>query len=90
MIEQNIKNQYYNITSESDDINNISGLSTREIEIVNLMAKGYSVSKIASTLNLSEHTIKTHSKNIYKKYNIHSRFELISIIKTSKWFIKAY
>ena len=84
MIEQNIKNQYYNITNENDDINNISGLSTREIEIVNLMAKGYSVSKIASTLNLSEHTIKTHSKNIYKKYNIHSRFELISIIKTSK------
>lgn len=35
---------------------------------------------IAKTLFISEHTAKDHTKNIYRKLNLHSRFELAAIL----------
>ena len=45
----------------------LSGLSVREIEIVQLVAAGMTNKEIAARLFLSIHTIKTHRKNIIKK-----------------------
>lgn len=42
-------------------------LSEREKEIVSELAKGRNANEIASALNLSPHTIKTHRKNILEK-----------------------
>ncbi|WPU95315.1 response regulator transcription factor [Mucilaginibacter sabulilitoris] len=42
-------------------------LSSRETEIVHLIAKGLTNKEIAEKLYLSVHTIKTHRKNIIKK-----------------------
>jgi len=52
-------------------------LSGREIEIVQLIAKGLIAKEIAAQLNLSTHTIYTHRKNIMKKLGIGSASELI-------------
>lgn len=51
--------------SESKEIN----LSPREIEIIELIAKEYSNAKIAETLFISERTVETHRKNIFRKTN---------------------
>lgn len=55
-------------------------LSAREIEVMELLAKGNSVSKIAETLIVSENTIKTHAKHIYTKLDIHKKQELIDLM----------
>lgn len=52
-------------------------LSAREIEIVQLSAKGLIAKEIADTLNLSTHTVYTHRKNIMKKLQISSSSELV-------------
>ena len=54
---------------------NSASLSTREIEILELIAKGMSNKEVASLLDLSVHTVITHTKNIYRKLNVNSRYE---------------
>ena len=50
-------------------------LSARELEILLLAARGLSNEHIASSLHLSEKTIKRHLANIYPKMAVHSRGE---------------
>jgi DNA-binding NarL/FixJ family response regulator len=52
-------------------------LTTREIEIVRLVASGLIAKEIAGKLNLSTHTIYTHRKNIMKKLQIGTTSELV-------------
>ncbi|MDA0194726.1 MAG: response regulator transcription factor [Bacteroidetes bacterium] len=52
-------------------------LTTRELEIVEMITQGYSTKKMAETLCLSHHTIYTHKKNVMKKLAIKSTSELI-------------
>lgn len=42
-------------------------LSPREIEVIELIAKEYTNAKIAETLFISERTVETHRKNIFRK-----------------------
>lgn len=53
-------------------------LTDREIEIAQYLCKGRTVKYIAETLVISENTVRTHAKSLYKKLNIHSRQELLT------------
>ncbi|WP_129714252.1 response regulator transcription factor [Pedobacter sp. SYP-B3415] len=46
-----------------------SRLTNREIEIIRLIEKEYSNKKIATELFISERTVETHRKNIFRKTN---------------------
>jgi DNA-binding CsgD family transcriptional regulator len=52
-------------------------LSDREQEVVNLLLEGKSNKLIASALGISERTVEFHLKNIYAKYQVSSRMELV-------------
>lgn len=56
------------------------GLTKREAEILEHIARGYSVSHIAEELVISENTVRTHSKHIYTKLDVHKRQEILDII----------
>jgi LuxR family maltose regulon positive regulatory protein len=56
----------------------IEPLSAREIEVLELIAKGLTNQEIASRLFLSPHTIKAHTRNIYGKLGVHSRTEAVA------------
>ncbi len=56
------------------------GLTLREQEIAILLAKGNDKPGIASLLNISDHTVKTHIIHIYEKCGINSKYKLISRI----------
>ena len=62
---------------ESD--NEIQSLTNREKEILSLVAKGLSNKEISEKLYVSELTVKTHLKNIFKKLNVSSRTQAILI-----------
>jgi DNA-binding NarL/FixJ family response regulator len=52
-------------------------LSTREEEVVRLVAEGLGNRDIARELGLSEHTIKNHIFRIFEKLGVSSRVELV-------------
>lgn len=54
-----------------------SFFSTRELEVINRVANGFTNKIIAEKLNISEHTVATHRKRILKKSNCHNSKELI-------------
>jgi DNA-binding CsgD family transcriptional regulator len=58
-------------------------LSNREWEVVNLLLDGKSNKLIASALHISESTVEFHLKNIYAKYLVSSRTELILKLRES-------
>ncbi|MBP2017187.1 DNA-binding CsgD family transcriptional regulator [Symbiobacterium terraclitae] len=51
-------------------------LSQRELEVGRLVVAGYSTQKIAETLFISENTVKTHLRNLFRKTKTRSRIEL--------------
>jgi len=53
-------------------------LSKREVEVLKLMAKGRSNKEIASSLFISEGTVKSHGKAIFAKMNVVSRTEAVT------------
>ena len=57
-------------------------LSKREIEVLNLLARGRSLQATADILGVAYSTIKTHTNRIYAKTGVHSRQELIALIET--------
>lgn len=52
-------------------------LTKREIDILRRLETGLPISKIASSVNISQNTIKTHLKNLYRKLNVESRKEAV-------------
>ena len=52
-------------------------LSRRELDILQLLAKGLAFAAIGEVLAISEHTVTTHVKKLYKKLNVHSRGEAV-------------
>ena len=63
--------------SETKKVNEEINLTTREIEIIKLIEKEYSNKQIAELLFLSERTIETHRKNIFRKTKTNSVIGLI-------------
>lgn len=55
----------------------INPLSDREVEALNLLARGFTYAECADLLAISPHTIGTHVKNIYRKLEVTSRAEAV-------------
>lgn len=62
--------------SEPDGTTARAILTSRELEILQLLAEGNSTKEIAYNLNISIKTVETHRKNISEKLGIHSVAEL--------------
>ena len=57
------------------------GLTKREAEVVTLFLQGRSMSYIAEKMFVSENTIKTHVQHVYRKCGVHSKQELIDLVR---------
>jgi len=56
-------------------------LTFQEKTIISLIEEGMTNKEIASELSISVSTVKTHTNNIYKKFNVHSRTEMLNLVK---------
>jgi DNA-binding NarL/FixJ family response regulator len=61
------------------------GLSERELEVLLLVARGMSNQQIATSLHLSEATIKRHLANIYPRIGVSSRGEAVRKALSRRW-----
>lgn len=57
----------------------VQGLSNREKEIIKCLADGMNTKAISNTLFISEHTVKTHRRNIMHKLQVKTSAELIKM-----------
>lgn len=65
---------------KSTDVTDSCGrrlLTTREQQVLHLLAEGLSNSQLAEALKLSEHTIKNHLFRIYDKLGVSNRMEAV-------------
>ncbi|MBV9453881.1 MAG: response regulator transcription factor [Rubrobacter sp.] len=60
-------------------------LSAREMEILLLVSRGLSNREVASSLSLSEATIKRHLSNVYSKIGVHTRGEAVRKALYEEW-----
>jgi len=56
-------------------------LSKRELEILNLMARGDSNEEIAAKLFISLSTVKTHNQNLFEKLDVKRRIQAVEKAK---------
>jgi ATP/maltotriose-dependent transcriptional regulator MalT len=59
-----------------------ASLTKRELEILRHLSTGNPISAIASTLHISQNTMKTHLKNVYRKIGAAGRDEAVAKAKT--------
>lgn len=55
-------------------------LSQRETDVMRCLAMGYETVAIAKKLSVSWNTVRTHTRNVYSKLDVHSKQELIELV----------
>jgi DNA-binding NarL/FixJ family response regulator len=54
------------------------GLSPREREVLELLARGYFYKEITEALGISMSTVNTHVRRVYEKLHVHSRAQAVA------------
>jgi DNA-binding NarL/FixJ family response regulator len=73
------------IAKRESKLDPVKDLSEAQIEIVKLIANGYTEKEISDTLAISERTVYTHKRNIYTTVNARNEKELIRIALTLEY-----
>lgn len=56
-------------------------LSQRELEVLRLLVEGRSAKYVSEELVISFNTARSHIRHIHEKLDVHSKQELISLIR---------
>lgn len=75
-VPQIIADRIYQLNNSSSP-ENILSLTSREIEILKLIAKGKTNKAIAHTLYISKRTVDTHRQHLLKKFQVDNSIELV-------------
>jgi ATP/maltotriose-dependent transcriptional regulator MalT len=67
-----------------DTVDMVAALSERELEVLRLLAGGYSTQQVAEALVITTGTVRNHLKSIYSKLNAHSRLEALERARALK------
>jgi len=62
------------------ELENMEPLTPREKEVINLIAQGKGNKEIAVELGIEEKTVKNYINNIYSKFQIKNRYEVIAYL----------
>jgi DNA-binding NarL/FixJ family response regulator len=75
--------KYFNTKSPSSI--QVNQLSKRELEILQLIASGFSNQEIASKLFISLRTVTNHRASLYQKTNVNNTAALLALAIKNKW-----
>ena len=64
-------------SSQENEKASLDGLTSRESEVLSLLAEGLNNEEIGETLQISKHTVARHRENLMRKLELHSRSELV-------------
>lgn len=63
---------------------NLSGLSQRELEVIDWIKSGKTNQEIGMILNISQNTVKSHLKRIFQKLNVGKRAQAVALLANLK------
>jgi two-component system nitrate/nitrite response regulator NarL len=67
------------VQNARESSNLLDSLSPRELDVLTSMAKGKRARQIAAELTISADTVRTHTRSIFGKLEVHSRIEAVSV-----------
>jgi DNA-binding NarL/FixJ family response regulator len=76
-VESSLRRLRRRRTSDADLERRLARLTPREIQILQRMADGHGPERIAEELEMSRHTLRTHTQNILTKLGVHSKIEAV-------------
>ncbi|MEE8716356.1 MAG: LuxR family transcriptional regulator [Coriobacteriales bacterium] len=59
-----------------------AALTPRELEVMEMLCRGYSARRVSSELGISDRTVHFHTENLYRKLGIHSKQGLIVLVES--------
>jgi DNA-binding NarL/FixJ family response regulator len=62
------------------------GLTSREMDVLELVANSKNYQEIAEKLFVSPKTVRKHIENIYRKLHVHNKLDAVKIGMENKWF----
>lgn len=66
-----------NLGNNLDDSSEAASLTRREMQLLKLLARGYTYREVAEELNVSSHTVNSHIKNLYRKLSVKTKNEAV-------------
>jgi two-component system response regulator NreC len=63
---------------QAPDTPSVESLTPREVDVLRLIARGYTSRQIAEVLNISVRTVEGHRANLTNKLSLHSRVDLVN------------
>lgn len=72
------------LETQNNDALKASGITKRQHEVLQLMAKGYSNKQIATSLFLTEHTVKSHISALFTALHASNRTECVQNAQLQK------
>ena len=67
--------------AEGAKVRTINLLTKRQQAVLSLVAQGFTNREIATTLCISEHTVKVHARNIMEKLHAHTRQQAVALVR---------
>lgn len=79
MLGEVIRGLRDDVEAARESSNLLDTLSPRELDVLTSMAKGKRARQIAAELMISADTVRTHTRSIFGKLEVHSRIEAVSV-----------
>jgi two-component system, NarL family, response regulator NreC len=76
-ITQTLLEDYIRVLRQEGLSDSFDLLTTREKEVLQLLAEGKTNKEVAGLLNVSPHTVESHRTNLMQKLNIHNTAEIV-------------
>jgi DNA-binding NarL/FixJ family response regulator len=68
-------------SAQGSALDPVASLTSREKQVLELFAQGLANKLVASELSITEDTVKTHAKSIYRKLHVTSRVQAVLVLR---------
>lgn len=77
-LSQEVSDYVISVARKKEEVVRNYGLTTREMEVLNLCQEGLSAAEMADKLHVSVHTVNNHKQNIYSKLDVGGVSEMLA------------